>query len=75
MENDAAELRALSEAEIEAVSGGIIIVGGLDAAVGVRDALSWVMLNPQPLPPRWAQLNPQPEPPGLALISPQPQPG
>ena len=67
MQNDAIKLRELSKAEIDTVSGGIIIVGGLEPG-------SWVMLNPQPLPPRWLLPNPQPDPPGFALISPQPQP-
>jgi hypothetical protein len=68
MKDDASELRDLSEAEIEAVSGGIVIGSRLSD-------LSAVMLNPQPLPPRWwLQLNPQPEPPGVAAIGPQPQP-
>jgi hypothetical protein len=68
MRDDASAPRDLSEAEIESVSGGIIIVGGLEDH-------SWVTIQPQPLPPGLLKLNPQPEPPGLVLIGPQPQPG
>jgi hypothetical protein len=57
------DLRELNDKEAEAVSGGIIVVGG-------PDARTWAMLNPQPLPPRWSMLNPQPEPPGLMLVRP-----
>jgi hypothetical protein len=45
MSEEAGELRELSDEEAETVSGGIIIVSGLES-------ISWVMLNPQPLPPR-----------------------
>jgi len=45
MGEEAGELRELSDEEAEAVSGGIIIVSGLES-------ISWVMLNPQPLPPK-----------------------
>jgi hypothetical protein len=40
----------LDEAQLEAISGGIIIVGGLQAQFASR--FNSVMLNPQPLPPK-----------------------
>jgi hypothetical protein len=61
MRSDAAEIRELTEAEAESVSGGIIIVGGLDAG-------SSVMLNPQPLPPVESAFDLHPD---LQLVSKQ----
>jgi hypothetical protein len=40
----------LEDSQLEAISGGIIIVGGLQAQFAHR--FNSVMLNPQPLPPR-----------------------
>jgi|APDOM4702015191_1054821.scaffolds.fasta_scaffold677539_1 hypothetical protein len=40
----------LDDAQLEAISGGIIIVGGLQAQFASR--FNSVMLNPQPLPPK-----------------------
>jgi hypothetical protein len=53
MRSDSEETRELTEDE--AVSGGIIVVGGLGAG-------SWAMLNPQPLPPIAIASGPQPDP-------------
>ena len=52
MSEETGELRELSNEEAEVVSGGIIIVSGSGSS-------SWVMLNPQPLPPRWSFAVPQ----------------
>jgi hypothetical protein len=40
----------LDDTQLEAISGGIIIVGGLPVQLFSR--FSSVMLNPQPLPPK-----------------------
>ena len=40
----------LTSDELDRVSGGIIIVGGLQRQLTSR--LDWVALNPQPLPPK-----------------------
>jgi hypothetical protein len=55
MKSDSVEIRELTEVEAEVVSGGIIIVSGLDAG-------SSVMLNPQPLPPIAVAFGPHPDP-------------
>jgi hypothetical protein len=52
MSEEAGELRELSDEETEAVSGGIIVVGGLQSISGALESISWAMLNPQPLPPK-----------------------
>ncbi|MFQ3613867.1 MAG: hypothetical protein SNJ68_09175 [Cyanobacteriota bacterium] len=48
------EADALSDDQLEAISGGIIIVGGVTGAFS--NPLANVALNPQPLPPRFFRL-------------------
>ncbi len=48
------EADVLSDDQLEAISGGIIVVGGLPSAFS--SPLTKVALNPQPLPPRFFRL-------------------
>lgn len=48
------EADALSDDQLETISGGIIVVGGLPSAFS--SPLNNVALNPQPLPPRFFRL-------------------
>ncbi|MEN9222265.1 MAG: hypothetical protein Q6M04_07485 [Thermostichus sp. BF3_bins_97] len=49
------EADALSDDQLEEISGGIIVVGGLPSAVS--NPFTNVALNPQPLPPRFRLFN------------------
>jgi hypothetical protein len=48
------EADALSDDQLETISGGIIVVGGLPSAFS--NPLTNVAINPQPLPPRFFRL-------------------
>ena len=44
--------QALTSDELDRVAGGIIIVGGFQRQFSPTAVLDWVVLNPQPLPPK-----------------------